>query len=113
MMLPKHRAIGSSHWYGLLIAAVILSLTCSLATRFSVQVDSHVHSIKASDNRSAECKQHLDQDHARVAGPVPTFVSFKPSAAFAYALPDESSRLHEGLPQSLYTRPPPFSEFSL
>jgi len=113
MMFPKNRALGPGHLYGLLIAAVILSLTCSLATRFSVQADSHVHSIKASDNRSAECKQHLDQDHARVAGPVPTIVSFKPSGFFAYALPDESSRLHDGLPQSLYTRPPPFSKFSL
>jgi hypothetical protein len=113
MMVPKSRAIGASHWYGVLIAVVILSLTCSLATRFSIQVDSHVHGIKSTDNRTTESKQHLDQDHTQVAGPVATAVSLKPTAFFAYVIPAVPVHSNDGLPQSLYNRPPPSSQFSL
>src|SRR5215831_18541456 len=112
LMFPQDLRKSMSSRYGLLLLAVICALTFTLATRFTIQADSHVHGIKSSDNRSAESKQHLAQDADRFVGVVVTFLSFCPSVVCTYFVPLGPLRLSEGLSPSIYTRPPPRAAFS-
>ena len=99
--------------YGLLLLAVICALTFTLATRFTIQADSHIHGIKSTDNRSAESKQHLAQDADRFVGVVVTFLSFEPPVFCAHVVVVEPSHSSERLTASIYTRPPPTALLSL
>jgi len=112
MFEPQKRVLSEKHgslrtWYGLLVLAVICSLTFALATRFSVQTDSHVHSIKSRDNRTAESKQRFDQNHDRAAGPIAVPVTFTPAVVSEHVIPDDPTYSSYSLPPSLYHRPPP------
>jgi hypothetical protein len=113
LMFPQDLRKSICSRYGLLLLAVICALTFALATRFSVQADSHVHGIKSSDNRSAEAKQHLAQDADRFAGIAVTFLSFHPPVLCARVVAIEPLQSSEGLSPSIYTRPPPTAAFSL
>ena len=98
----------------MLVIVAICSLTFSLATRFSVPIDSHGHGIRSIDDRSGEPKrQHLDRDNTRFAGPVAGFTCLQAAVLYGHIIPAEPSSPSHSLAQSLYNRPPPAFEFFL
>ena len=98
----------SYKWLRLSIAVVACSLTLSLATRFSNQFTSQVHTAHAVERRSVEPKKHYPSPDAlrradMVAGPaVLVTVCFYPRVVSAKPLP-----VRECLDARLYNRPPP------
>jgi hypothetical protein len=120
MLLLKNRSMGSRNYFGLLIVAVICSLTFNLATRYWVSAVSQVHSshqvqvTKSLERRSLEPKrQHLDRDAAQWIAPTVSFSILKP-ASFSPQMVSPGPRIQNHLlDQSLYNRPPPSSKFFL
>jgi hypothetical protein len=120
MLLLKDRSMGARDYFGLLIIAVICSLTFNLATRYWVSAVSQVHAtnqvqvIKSLQRGSLEAKrQHLDRDAAQWIAPIVSFSILKP----AFLSPRVASlglRIQNPLlDENLYSRPPPSSKFLL
>jgi hypothetical protein len=120
MLLLKDRSMGARDYFGLLIIAVICSLTFNLATRYWVSAVSQVHAtnqvqvIKSLHGGSLEAKrQHLDRDAAQWIAPIVSFSILKP----AFLSPRVASlgpRIQNPfLDENLYSRPPPSSKFLL
>jgi len=114
MQLLRHLRLGESGWRNALIAAVICSLTFSLATRFCIQVDSQPHTAKSVERRSVEPKrQHLDRDASRWVAPIIAFDIIEPTATEVSLASTEPIFPSHIFSSSLYNRPPPSSEFLL
>jgi hypothetical protein len=94
----------------LLVAVVICSLTLSLATRFSAQAASQVHTVKSVDRRTVEPKrQNL---HRHLSGwnvPLAATAFWKPVMLHLHVAQVESGFPSLLCDRSLYDRPPPSS----
>jgi hypothetical protein len=118
MLLLKQRSMGARDCFGLLIVAVICSLTFNLATRYWVSAVSQVHAThqvqvtKSLERRSLEPKrQHLDRDAAQWIAPIVSFSILKP-ASVSPRVASLSPRIQNHLlDESLYNRPPPSKFF--
>jgi hypothetical protein len=104
----KNRRTYSYKWLRLSIAVITCSLTLSLATRFSNQFTSQVHTAHAVERRSVEPKKQYPSPDAicrgeMVAGPaVLATVCFSPRLVSTKPLP-----MRDRLDDRLYNRPPP------
>jgi hypothetical protein len=103
-----HRANKVSGVSRLLILAAICSLTLSLATRFSVSLQTHAHTAKSFESQSSEPKrQNLDRQAAGFARPFIESEFFEPIIVFSKVIdPVVLSSSHIFSP-GLYNRPPP------
>jgi hypothetical protein len=108
MLSLKDRSTGVRGWSCLLIAAVIGSLTFSLATRFWVPLPSQAHTVKSVQRRSLDPKRpHLDRDAAQWVEPVVSFSIVKPASLDPSVATEDPLFQSQVLNKSLYNRPPP------
>jgi hypothetical protein len=96
-----------SVWRGALIFGAVLSLTVSVATRYTTVVQQEA-AAKIVTSQSLDAKrQHLLNDGLHWSAPAATFVLFEPGGVSAAALPavPRVTRLYSE--DLLYSRPPP------
>lgn len=114
MVHSKNRRRDARGWCGLLVLAIITSLTVSLATRFWTPSTPRVSSVKAVHDRSSEPKrQHFNADAMRWVAPAETSSFFKPAKVDSQVVPPEPTVSDPLFAQALYNRPPPSSRISL
>jgi hypothetical protein len=106
MRFSENLRVGRNGWRFALIAIVICSLTLSLATRFSIPPDSHIHAFKSDNSRSGEGKR-LDRDAASYIAPGFTFARFDSTPMYVYFLPSSRVGTRDVVSAGLYNRPPP------
>jgi hypothetical protein len=110
MRFSKNFSVDGKGWRRSLVIIAICSLTVTLATRFSIPPDSHIHAFKSDNNGSGEGKQIV---HAAASYLVCGFrcASFEPSTAHTRIVPSLPARTRDVSSSSLYNRPPPSSIF--
>jgi hypothetical protein len=120
MLLLKDRSMGARDCFGLLIVAVICSLTLNLATRYWVSAVSQIHTsnqvqvTKSLQRRSLEPKrQHLDRDAAQWIAPIVSFSILKPASLGPRVASLDIRIQNHLLDENVYNRPPPSSKFFL
>jgi hypothetical protein len=106
--------------FGLLIIAVICSLTLNLATRYWVSAVSQIHTsnqvqvTKSLQRRSLEPKrQHLDRDAALWIAPIVSFSILKPASLGPRVASLDIRIQNHLLDENVYNQPPPSSKFFL
>jgi hypothetical protein len=110
MTLSRKFSVDGFGWSRLLLLLAILSLTLTLASRFSFPVSSQAHAVKSVDSRSSEPKrQHLDQDAARLAEQAASCNCEKLVVLHPYIVPSEPMRSDDILSFIFNNRPPPSS----
>jgi hypothetical protein len=120
MLLLKDRSMGARDYFGLLIVAVICSLTLNLATRYWVSAASQIRTgnqvqvTKSLQRRSLEPKrQHLDRDAAPWLAPIVGFSLLKPASLSPRVASLDVRIQNHLLAENVYNRPPPSSKFFL
>jgi hypothetical protein len=120
MLLLKDRSMGARDCFGLLIIAVICSLTLNLATRYWVSAVSQIHTsnqvqvTKSLQRRSLEPKrQHLDRDAALWIAPIVSFSILKPASLGPRVASLDIRIQNHLLDENVYNQPPPSSKFFL
>ena len=106
MRFSKNIRVGRKGWRFALIIVAICSLTVTLATRFSIPPDSHIHAFKSDNSKSGEPKR-VDRDAASSVTPGFSFAGFDSTASYAYLLPSSTVGTRDLISASLYNRPPP------
>lgn len=111
MRFSKNLKMDRNGWRFALVVVAIVSLTVTLATRFSIPPDSHIHAFKSDSNKSSEPKG-LDRDAVSYVVPGLSFAGFESTPVYAYLVPSSTVGTRDVISASLYNRPPPHS-FSL
>jgi hypothetical protein len=94
-------------WRTALVLGAILSLTISVATRYS-KVVRHEAATKILTSQSLDAKrQHLLKDGSYWSAPAAMFVLFEPTEARVVGLPSISTGPRLYATDFLYSRPPP------
>jgi hypothetical protein len=108
MRIPKDRINAARSWSGVLILAIVCSLTSSLATRYWTHHTSGVSAVKSIERLSLQPKhQHLDCDAAQWVAPTSKFQGLIPNALHSPAR-EAVVFLHDHLfDESPYNKPPP------
>lgn len=108
MKFSKNLRMDRKGWRRTLAVIAIFSLTVTLATRFSIPPDSHIHAFKSDSSKSGEPKR-LDRDAVSYAAPGFGFAGFDATPAYAHVLPSSTVGTRDVISTSLYNRPPPYS----
>jgi predicted MFS family arabinose efflux permease len=108
MKFSENLRTDRSGWRRVLVVIAIFSLTVTLATRFSIPPDSHIHAFKSDSNKSGEPKR-LDRDAVSYVIPALSFAGFDATPVYAYLPPSSTVGARDVISASLYNRPPPHS----
>ena len=99
-----------NRWSGLLILTVVVSLTVSLATRFSAPTTCPAPCAKSVNAGSTEpMRQHCSSDAIRWFTPIQSASLFKLVTTYSRITPTQPVVPDPLFAQALYDRPPPSS----